>query len=153
MGKIFFVTFFSLFLPNYKSSFFPKLERQIYFRYEYLRKLCYPLPSYRTLCERVSHLKVQSRVQHQILDFMETQSREDKSYCVLVLDEMQIMPGIEYDPTLRRFIGGIDDAFFKKTFETAEAKHALVFMAKGLFEKWKQIVGKKNLLLFLFLSV
>ena len=65
---------------------------------------------------------------------METQLREDKSYCVLVLDEMQIMPGIEYDPTLHRFIGDIDDAFHKKTFETAEAKYALVFMAKDLFE-------------------
>ena len=84
---------------------------------------------------------------------METQSREDKSYCVLVLDDMQIMPGIECDTNLSRFTGGIDDAFYKKTCETAEAKHALVFTAKGLFKNWKQIVGKKNLLLFLFQSV
>ena len=53
---------------------------------------------------------------------METQSREDKSYCVLVLNEMQIMPGIEYDPTLRRFIGGIDDAFYKKNLRNSRSE-------------------------------
>ena len=62
---------------------------------------------------------------------------ERKSYCVLVLDEMQIMPEIEYDPTLPCFIGSIDESFYKKAWETTEAKHAFAFMAKDLFENWK----------------
>ena len=40
--------------------------------YEYLRKLSFPLPSYRTLCERVKKLHLEPGIQYKILDYMES---------------------------------------------------------------------------------
>ena len=113
------------------------------FSYEYLRKLSFPLPSYRTLCEKVKKLHLDPGIQYKILDYMESIAcaTDQHTYCILVLDEMQILPGVEYDPTLRRFVGTISPEFSQDRFEGLEATHALVYMAKGLAENWKQVIG------------
>ena len=85
-------------------------------------------------------------IQHDILTLMEAKSKlYNYKYCLLVLDEMQILPGIQYDPTLKSFVGCISKEFCNDKDSAHEATHALVYMVKGLAEKWKQIVGKLKL--------
>lgn len=85
-------------------------------------------------------------IQHDILNLMEAKSKlYNHKYCLLVLDEMQILPGIQYDPTLKSFVGCISKEFCSDKDSAHEATHALVYMVKGLAEKWKQSVGKLKL--------
>uniref|UniRef100_UPI00089DAC02 uncharacterized protein LOC108950530 n=1 Tax=Ciona intestinalis TaxID=7719 RepID=UPI00089DAC02 len=80
--------------------------------YEFLRKLSFPIPSYRTLCRRVSALKFPPGIEQNIIKYMGmmfgTANMDDNNkptYCSLVLDEMQIREGIEFDLSLKRFLG------------------------------------------------
>lgn len=62
------------------------------------------------------------------------------------MDEMQISPGIEYDLCLKSFISHVCDVLQKpanaeEAEERIQACHALVFMAKGLADNWKQVIG------------
>jgi Transposase protein len=60
--------------------------------YEFLRKeVQYPLPFYRTLCNRVETLRMALGLQEDILDLLEIKTKEmvDRERdCVLILDEV-----------------------------------------------------------------
>ena len=47
----------------------------IFYRYDFLRQLAFPLPSYSTLCSRVSKLEMQPGVQLMIIDWMEAKMK------------------------------------------------------------------------------
>ncbi|XP_025152437.1 uncharacterized protein LOC112588104 isoform X1 [Harpegnathos saltator] len=65
-----------------------------------------------------------------------------EKHAVLIIDEMSIKPGLQYDnsivavvgrPTMK-LSGGFDSSHQKAT-------HALVFMLYGISTKWKQTIG------------
>ncbi|KAM7282417.1 uncharacterized protein ISCGN_002567 [Ixodes scapularis] len=65
-------------------------------------------------------------------------------HCVLLMDEMQLTPGLEYDCTTKTVIGQTTLKGCKlpsndgiATFAT----HGLVFMLAGLSTRWKQVIG------------
>ena len=69
--------------------------------YTYLRKKGYPLPSYRTLCQRVEKAQFRPGLQLDVLEWLRVKLQSLPSAmnkdCVLAIDEMQLRPTIEYD--------------------------------------------------------
>jgi len=68
--------------------------------YSHLRKLGYPVPAYRTLCDRVVKAEFRPGLQSDVFEWLriKTMSQPDSfSDCSLALDEMQLHPCIEYD--------------------------------------------------------
>ena len=68
--------------------------------YAHLRRHGYPIPAYRTLCERVEQAQFRPGIQVDVLDWLlvkiaaQPQAFKD---CSLALDEMALRPCIEYD--------------------------------------------------------
>ena len=69
--------------------------------YSYLRKLGYPVPAYRTLCDRVVKAEFRPGLQLDVSEWLSVvkMSSHPDTYrdCSLALDEMQLRPRIEYD--------------------------------------------------------
>ena len=68
--------------------------------YSHLVKEGYPLPSYRTLCEKVENAQFKPGLQRDIIEWLRVKLADQASMnkdCVLALDEMQLRPTIEYD--------------------------------------------------------
>lgn len=77
--------------------------------YETLRKLGYPLPSSRTLAQRLQSLRFLPGILHEVVDIMKckAQTMEDvEKDCVLFLDEMEIATGVELDRAEDTLLGG-----------------------------------------------
>ena len=110
--------------------------------YEFLRKdIGYPLPSYRTLCERVESLQMQTGIQTEILQLLQLKTNAmlpREKDCVLILDEVQLKRKIEYDTALKQLTGYVSPELGR---DTEEASHAMVFMIKGLCKPFKQVVA------------
>ncbi len=118
--------------------------------YEYLRKLKFPLPSYRTLCQRIQNAPFAPGIQHDVLQWLKLKMDGKSDYeklCVLLVDEMQIRTCVEYDKGLRQIVGYVSpetlrvDAPHSLDEEKEMATHALVFMLRGLTSSWKQTVA------------
>ena len=71
---------------------------------------------------------------------MQTKSNH-KTLCSLALDEVQISKAIQYDPSLKQFVGFINEEFTTPTMGNTAASHVLCFMAKGITLHWKQLIG------------
>jgi len=110
--------------------------------YEYLRtSVGYPLPSYRTLCERLESVKMMPGIQTDVLELLKLktdQMIDREKQCVLILDEVQIKRKIEYDTSAKVLTGYVHEELGNTT---EEASHALVFMVKGLCRPYKQVVA------------
>lgn len=109
--------------------------------YNFIRSLFLPLPSYRTLCSRVVNLELRPGIQKMILDWMETKLvglHPHERSCSLLVDEVQISKAVEYDVSLKKFVG-----YVSQSFPTSDevASHVLCFMAKGITTKWKQVLA------------
>ena len=69
--------------------------------YNHLLKLGYPVPAYRTLCERVENASFRPGLQHDVMEWLQVKisSAPDSKFqdCSLAMDEMQLRPCIEYD--------------------------------------------------------
>jgi hypothetical protein len=118
--------------------------------YDFIRSLRYPLPSYRTLCDRIQQAPFQPGIQIDVVKWMQCKlqlSAVQERDFVLMLDEMAVRKYLEYDKGLRSFIGNISDEFCKGDGKTSSnntvalASHALVFMIRGLTTNWKQVVA------------
>lgn len=108
--------------------------------YEELRKQNIPLPSIRTLQNRLQGLKFSSGISDEIFEFLKLkipnfENERDKE-CSLSMDEMSIVSGTKYDTSTHSFIGHVT-----LPDHTGTATHALVFMLAGVASRWKQIVG------------
>ena len=110
--------------------------------YEELISQNIPLPSQRTLRRRLQQINFQPGILHDVFDFLkikiENFKDEREKDCCLILDEMAITPGQNYDNTTSNYIGFItvgDEP--SSTFAT----HALVFMVAGVLSRWKQTVA------------
>ena len=115
--------------------------------YDYLRKMNYPLPSYRTLCRRIQTLSFTPGIQYDVLEWLKvkTSAKESQKLCVLLVDEMQLQSRIEFDKGLRRIVGYVSPETLPTDAASGADKepatHALVFMLRGLMESWKQTVA------------
>lgn len=68
--------------------------------YEYIRKRGFPMPSYRTLCNRVEPAQFRPGVQLDVLEWLRIKVAPLPSMardCVVALDEMQLRPTVEFD--------------------------------------------------------
>ena len=108
--------------------------------YKYLlEKENLPLPALRTLRRKLKALDYHPGILQDVFNMfpskIATMNETDK-YCVLVMDEMSIKPGYDFDMSTQQYIGGIT-----LPGEQGMATHGLVFMLAGLATRWKQIVG------------
>lgn len=79
---------------------------------------------------------------HSIIAYKVQAFEPEEKHAVLLLDEMSIKPGLQYDNTCKSIVGrptmklsgGIDSS-------NKEATHSLVFMLCGVSSKWKQTVA------------
>jgi len=116
--------------------------------YEYLRKMNYPLPSYRTLCRQIQNSTFTPGIQDDVLQWLRlkmSNAQESQKLCVLLIDEMQLKSRIEFDRGLRHIVGYVSpDTLPTDAAPGADkepATHALVFMLRGLTTSWKQTVA------------
>jgi hypothetical protein len=69
--------------------------------YAHLIREGYPLPSYRTLCERVQNARFDEGIHRDVLEWLRIKVNSQSGFgncdCVLAFDEMQLRPTIEYD--------------------------------------------------------
>ena len=116
--------------------------------YEFVRHLGYPLPAYRTLCNRITHAQFKPGIQSDVIKWLYYKlitMRDNEKECSLMLDEMQVRKSLEYDKGLCSFIGCVTDVVSSvKATQSSEinlASHVLVFMVRGVTTKWKQVVA------------
>lgn len=114
--------------------------------YEYLRlKVGYPLPSYRTLCRRIEQKTFEPGLHNEIISFVGSRIRlepEPSRLCVLIIDEMQLRPKLEFDKGLKRYVGTVSPEIARhETEQQSLATHALAFLVRGLTVNWKQTVA------------
>jgi Transposase protein len=69
--------------------------------YNHLLREGFPLPSYRTLCERVEKAQFEPGIHQDVLEWLrvklENMENRESRDCVIALDEMQIHPTVEFD--------------------------------------------------------
>ena len=88
--------------------------------YEYLRKMNYPLPSYRTLCRQIQNSSFTPGIQHDVLQWLRlkmSNAQESQKMCVLLIDEMQLKCRIQFDRGLRHIVGYVtpDNYYWNRT--------------------------------------
>ncbi|KAJ4425383.1 hypothetical protein ANN_27998 [Periplaneta americana] len=109
--------------------------------YAFLRSL-YPLPSKRSLQYVLNAIHfgtgINANVFKALKDTVQKMSDEDR-VCSLLFDEMSIRENLHYNRKLDRIDGFEDHGSGVRT--DLRANHALVFMVRGLREKWKQPVA------------
>jgi hypothetical protein len=114
--------------------------------YEFIRNIGYPLPSYRTLCDRVQHSSFLPGIQNDVLQWLQCKLQPmalQEKDCVLMLDEMAVRRCFEYDKGIRCFVGQVsmDVLNSANCKEVTLASNALVFMIRGLTTNWKQVIA------------
>ena len=87
-----------------------------YFRFEFLRQQNFPLPAYRTICSRISNLRMYPGLQVMTLDWMDCKTQNMESHeklCCFALDEVQISKCVQYDSGLKQFGGYLKNSMEK----------------------------------------
>lgn len=101
----------------------------------------HPLPSLRTLREKLENWKFLSGSPDEIFHFLQIKvplfsNLIDKD-CVIVMDEISITPGLCYDNSTGTFVGNVT---LPEHDTTEVATHVLVFMLAGISQRWKQVI-------------
>ncbi|XP_049275466.1 uncharacterized protein LOC125759967 [Rhipicephalus sanguineus] len=112
--------------------------------YEHLRDNGWPLPAERTLQKNIENIKFSPGILEDVFPALAakvaTFKAEDR-YAVIMLDEMQLTPGLDYDCTTRSVIGHSTVASSDPSAPAGLATHALVFMLGGVTSRWKQTIA------------
>ncbi|XP_077549557.1 uncharacterized protein LOC144162788 [Haemaphysalis longicornis] len=114
--------------------------------YELLKDEVLPLPSERTLQRRIEDVKFEPGILNELLPALkaklETMKPEER-HCALLIDEMQLTAGLDFDPTVKKPIGLATAPLVKQgpEGELVYATHGLVVMLTGLSSRWKQVVA------------
>jgi hypothetical protein len=101
-----------------------------------LQKQKIPLLSLRTLRRRLQHLQFDSGVLDEMFEFLKIKvgsfKNDNEKECVLIMDEMAIIPSSTFDASLNMYFG-------KNTLPEHEgdATHVFVFMLGGISTRWK----------------
>lgn len=76
--------------------------------YEELRTQNYPIPSIRTLQRRMEGFKFEPGILHDLFPLLETKihcMKPEERYAVLLMDEMALKPGLQYDHSTGKILG------------------------------------------------
>ncbi|KXZ75664.1 Transposable element P transposase-like Protein [Tribolium castaneum] len=107
--------------------------------YRLLSKM-FILPSERTLKATLGKVSIRPGISNHMIEVLSRRvgPNEKDRICVLIFDEIQIQPHLDYLPHEDRVIGFEDDG----TTRTGEvADHVAVFMIRGVYRRWKQPVA------------
>lgn len=107
--------------------------------YDEVRKQI-PLPTTRTLTGRIQNLKFKNGLLTEVFDFLAIKVGQMTKYdkeCVVVIDEMYIEPGTQFDRSTNKIIGNVTFPVESKF----PAKNGLVVMLAGVATRWKQTVA------------
>ncbi|KAM7314519.1 uncharacterized protein ISCGN_004303 [Ixodes scapularis] len=104
-----------------------------------------PLPSVRTLQRKIEHVKFKPGILTELFPSLKakvsTMLPEERN-AALMIDEMQITAGTDYDPSVKGLIGKLSTKLGPKaTCTDGRATHAMVFMLGGMSSRWKQTVA------------
>lgn len=111
--------------------------------YQFLRQGGFPLPAYRTLCNRVEQLHMAPGINATLLDMLSTKLSvysEGERDCCLLIDEVQLKEKVEYDKGLKRIVGMVGEDIYGNSTKSL-ASHALCYMVRGIRTNWKQVVA------------
>lgn len=101
----------------------------------------YPLPSLRTLREKLQGWKFNCGSPDEIFEFLKLKVAEFKNNrdkdCLIVLDEISITPGLFYDSASGSYIGNVT---LPGHDDKELATHVLVIIFAGVSQRWKQII-------------
>ncbi|XP_064460409.1 uncharacterized protein LOC135370557 [Ornithodoros turicata] len=68
--------------------------------------------------------------------------RPEERHCAILVDEMQLTPGLDFDPTEKAIIGQATAPLSRHTAkDPCLASHGLVVMLAGLSSRWKQVMA------------
>ena len=131
---------------GYRWSFKDKMMAlSIYYQskkaYSLLKKL-FVLPSKSTLQKTLQRTEIEPGFNTKLFDALKVKSQSmapADRLCALVFDEMSIKEFLQYESSSDR-IEGFED-FGEVGTSAFVANHALVFMVRGLYSKWKQPIG------------
>ncbi|KAH9364623.1 hypothetical protein HPB48_018598 [Haemaphysalis longicornis] len=102
-----------------------------------------PLPSTRTLRRRLQGVKFEPGIISEVFGLLQSKVpnlSKNERQCVLMLDEMAIVPKIEYDASTGS-VRGYTTLPVSGAPDKVLAMKVLVFMLGGLTSQWKQVVG------------
>ena len=104
-----------------------------------LKSVKWPLPSPRTLTRRIKLIKFYYGILQEVFEMMSIKAKtlnEHEKFCGIVLDEMSIKEGFDYDASTDQFLGEVNlpSHFGMPT-------KGLVFMLVGITTRWKQPVA------------
>ncbi|VEN57200.1 unnamed protein product, partial [Callosobruchus maculatus] len=106
--------------------------------YRYLSQI-FSLPSRRTLTTLLSKVRFNPGINTHIFAQLKktvTKMSGRSKYCVLMFDEISLQPGLQYNQKNDCIEGLVDFGGSERSVGFAD--HALVFMLKGIYKKWKQ---------------
>ncbi|KAG4068618.1 hypothetical protein HA402_001604, partial [Bradysia odoriphaga] len=103
----------------------------------------HPIPSMRVLRNRLQGINFSPGVLEDVFVFLKEKVNsfsEFEKECLLEVDEISIVEGMQYDIGTQSYIGKITVPLARSSTE-CDATHALVFMLVGLSSKYKQIIA------------
>ncbi|XP_011686833.1 PREDICTED: uncharacterized protein LOC105449358 [Wasmannia auropunctata] len=110
--------------------------------YKELLKHGFPLPSLRTLNQKLENLKFQSEILHKVFEFLHikiSQLKNDRDRdCLLVLDEINISASTVFDISTNTYVGCV---ILPQHNNNDIATYGLVFMFASIGHRWKQSVA------------
>ena len=108
--------------------------------YKCLLDLGFPLPAIRTLQQRTEEIKFEPGVVTEVFDLLKLKACQMSStevLCSLVMDEMSITPGSQWDVKSDSFIGSVT---LGDVASGTKATKCLAFLLAGIAVRWKQVV-------------
>ena len=106
--------------------------------YDLLKSLKWPLPSLPPLTRRIKLIKFDYGILQEVFDMMAIKTKtldEYEKFCGIVLDEMSIKEGFDYDASTDQFLGQVN-----LPSHFGMATKGLVFMLVEITTRWKQPV-------------
>lgn len=100
----------------------------------------HPLPSLRTLRRKLENWKFESGNPEEILLFLQAKEKnmnEIDKICLLIIEEVHITKGLQYDPATGSYIGYVT---LPNHDFAVEADRVLVIMIAGIASRWKQVI-------------
>jgi hypothetical protein len=108
--------------------------------YRFLSKI-FSLPSRKVLTKMLNKIPFQTGINESIFNHLKKRVSDMETiekHCVLMFDEISLSPGLQYNSRTDSVEGFVDSDGSDRRL--AFADHALTFMVKGIYNKWKQTV-------------
>ncbi|KAL1485431.1 hypothetical protein MTO96_031986, partial [Rhipicephalus appendiculatus] len=112
--------------------------------YDFVKENVVPLPAKRTLQKQMEHIKFRPGILDEVFAALKQRSsslKPEERHACLLMDEMQLNPGLDYDASTGSIIGHPTIRPSNPEAKEELATHALVFMLAGLTTRWKQAVA------------